>query len=381
MNGIKVYRIVSPSKLFGFEDAFSDVSIANVPLYETQRTAFQNSEIIDLTQEEFDSSSDEDKEKSFYFSEDLFFTPELVKKLFSEAKEQKFSQSLKLCLEDNTYNERFALPHSQEASFGYDNFNMGFKVSGSKSKDWIVPQKVYPFDISAPSQMVKGGNLAYPLCDTFVTRLASPFHLLHASAAYNLGRSLRLRTKLPESWSKKYLFHGSRWFYRGLKRMNKIGKNCHIHPTAVIEGSELGDNVKVGAFTVVRLSKVASGSVIEDQCCIKYSTLAENTYIAQANQLHLCHTEPETFLIHGPYQFSIFGKSTAAMAVINCDYRLDQKNIRINSDKGLIDSRQPLLGIAYGHHSKVGGGNIIAPGRIVPNGTHCPPPDFIKLDF
>ena len=86
-------------------------------------------------------------------------------------------------------------------------------------------------------------------------------------------------------------------------------------------------------------------------------------------------------MIHGPYQLSVFGEKSSCFAVINCDIRLDQKSIKIPTSKGMIDSRQPLLGIAYGHHSKVGGGNIIAAGRIVPNGSQIAPPDNIILDF
>jgi hypothetical protein len=85
------------------------------------------------------------------------------------------------------------------------------------------------------------------------------------------------------------------------------------------------------------------------------------------------------FLIHGPYQFSLFGRSVGVMAVINCDFRLDQKSIRFMSSEGLIDSKQSLLGICYGHNSVVGGGNIIAPGRIVPNEIKIPPPKSILI--
>mgnify|MGYP000583440382 CR=1 FL=1 len=61
--------------------------------------------------------------------------------------------------------------------------------------------------------------------------------------------------------------------------------------------------------------------------------------------------------------------------------RASDKTIKIPSSKGIIDSDQRILGIAYGHKSKTGGGNIIAAGRIVPNYKIITPPDNIILNF
>ena len=99
------------------------------------------------------------------------------------------------------------------------------------------------------------------------------------------------------------------------------------------------------------------------------------------NHLQFSITYESVFTIHGPYQFSIFGRNTAVFATINCDIRLDEKTIAIPTQNGIVDSQQHLLGIAYGHEAKVGASNIIAAGRIVPNGTILNPPDFIHLKF
>jgi hypothetical protein len=89
----------------------------------------------------------------------------------------------------------------------------------------------------------------------------------------------------------------------------------------------------------------------------------------------------EVYLIHGPYQFSIYGNNVAVFATINCDFRLDQKTIKIMTRHGLIDTGQQFLGIAFGHRSKVGGGNVVAPGRIVPNDYWLSSPDSIVTGF
>jgi NDP-sugar pyrophosphorylase family protein len=166
-----------------------------------------------------------------------------------------------------------------------------------------------------------------------------------------------------------------------LRKLNRIGKNCRIHPTAVIEASVIGDNVSIGAYAVVRFSRLGNGCVLSDQVTVINSVLGENNYIANSNFLGFNLLFNNVFLIHGPYQFSVFGNHAAAFAIINCDIRLDQENIKIPTDAGVLDSKQKLLGIAYGHHSKAGGGNIIAAGRIVPNHFKINPPDNIIMKF
>ena len=56
---------------------------------------------------------------------------------------------------------------------------------------------------------------------------------------------------------------------------------------------------------------------------------------------------------------------------------MDQKTITIRGPNGGLDSQQYLLGVAYGHRAKMAGGNIVAPGQVVPNDHVQLPPDFI----
>ena len=207
--------------------------------------------------------------------------------------------------------------------------------------------------------------------------MASPFHLLYANLALNLGRAISIQNKIPPSLTQIFFPLNSRPYFWALRRLNKFGKRNKIHPSAILEGVELGDDVTIGANCVVRMSKLCSGTTLEDNVVINYSILGCNNFVSAGNFINLCMSYENVFLIHGPYQFSIFGKNVAVMAVINCDIRLDNQEITIPTNAGMINSRQHLLGIAYGHYAVVGAGNIIAPGRIVPNRLKLPPPDNI----
>ncbi len=366
------YRLKDNKKIYGLEDLVQDLVFNGVSLEEYQRQVIEKCghELNDIF-----SKDETSKEESHYFifDEDLFFTKEFIKivvKISSNAKE-----SFQCALAENQFNERFVLPQREDGKSVFNFFYIYNNESAENIK--IVHQVTYENIIEIPSQIVKGGILHYDLCDTFISRMASPFHYLQTSLALHFMKGVRSRKILPKWFFDKFVTGNSKPFYFFLKRMNKIGKNCKIHPTAILEGATLGDNVTIGAYSVIRMSTIASGTKIEDHVIVKYSVIGKSNYISHANQIIFCQTLEEVFLIHGPYQFSFFGRKSAAMAVINCDVRLDQKTISIPTDIGVIDSKQPLLGICYGHESIVGGGNIIAAGRFVPNYLKKTPPGIV----
>ncbi|HFB99403.1 MAG TPA: hypothetical protein ENJ53_01230 [Phaeodactylibacter sp.] len=373
---MKIYRISTGKPLFQFGDSIGNVPILGRALREWQdqiakRYGFSIIDVLEKKRVE--------EEEYLVFSENLFFTDLFFKNILKAI--SSTHTSLRFCLKNNDFNSRFILPFSLEATKDFF-FDFKFIKKNQAVEDFFISQKVYDFEVKLPDQIVKGRSYPMNQCDCFAAHIISPFHLLQVNIAVNLNRTIRIQKgKINE-----YLKHwkgkiGTFFFYKTLKKLNQVGKNCFIHPSAIIEGSVIGDNVQIGANAVVRLSHVGDNVSISDNVVIANSVLGKSTYISNNNYIELCMTYEETFLIHGPYQFSIFGKNSACFAVINCDYRLDQQSIKIPTDIGIVDSRQPLLGIAYGHRSKTGGGSIIAAGRIVPNDYHINPPDSIHLKF
>lgn len=320
------------------------------------------------------NSIEEIKDEVFFsFEDDLIFTEEFLRAAMSVCKNKH--NNAEFILKNNSFNERYLFSHSKDVSFA-------FKYHSRKSSLWdkeILQQKIYVNYIKIPSQIYSAGQYHFDQCEVWISRVASPFHLLYANLALNFGRSIQAQKILPEWLREAFFSNGSRGFYWALKKMNKIGKGCKIHKSAILEGVELADNVTIGANCVVRMSKIGSGTTVEDNVTLNYSLIGKDNYVSANNFINLCMTYDDVYLIHGPYQFSIYGRGVAVMAVINCDFRLDRKTIMIPTDRGLVDSGQTLLGIAYGHGSVVGGGNIIAPGRIVPNGVKITPPENIII--
>ena len=60
------------------------------------------------------------------------------------------------------------------------------------------------------------------------------------------------------------------------RRIGTEGKNCKIHPTAVIEACEIGDNA-IGPYAVVRASIIGDGAVIEEHAAADLSVLGPDS--------------------------------------------------------------------------------------------------------
>jgi carbonic anhydrase/acetyltransferase-like protein (isoleucine patch superfamily) len=367
------YRLRQGKTLHAFGDPILSVPVLGRPLAEHQQMAIAAAgcELRDVT-----SKGDIPDARYVIFDEDLFFTSSFVHGILEQAR--RSAVSLSFGLAPNRFNDRFILPHDREPS-GNLWFNMTFVADeDGRPTPAVVPQRVFFSDTHLPEQIVRGAVYSCDQCAVFISRMASPFHLLQVNMAENFRRLTPLRS-WTSRWLERFAPIHSTCYVRGLRGLNRRGRRCHVHPTAVIENAVLEDDVIVGAHAILRHSYVGAGSTVEDHACIIHSVLGRRTVVASGNHVNLCMTYDDVFLIHGPYQFSIFGRSSAVFAVINCDIRLDQKTIAIPTDVGMIDSKQPLLGIAYGHRSKVGGGNIIAAGRIVPNDKVIAPPPTIIL--
>lgn len=369
---MKFYRLRTDRKLYGFGDRCSDLPILGVPLGDQQQRVIKaaGAQLEDVSHE-----AEIDDSKYVIFDEHLLLTQKAIEYINRTARHA--DRSLRFCLLDNTLNRRFVLPSSADAG-EYLRFPIYYRDrKNTDCADQVIPQRVYTNTTNLPQQIVPGGKYHLDQCDTIIAAMDTPFHLLQANTYMNLARGLWLRKLAPWSRKKTLPNMNSRSYSRSLKLLNRFGKRCRIHSTAVVEGAVLGDGVTIGAHAIVRLSHIGSGSTIDDQASVTYSVLGKNNYIANKNHLAFCLTYDGVFLIHGPYQFSIFGRDSAVFATINCDVRMDQKTIRIDGPDGIIDSQQHLLGVAYGHNVKVAGGNIMAPGQIVPNGHVQLPPDFI----
>ena len=372
----RLYRLRTGTTLYSFQDPILEVPIVDGSLGSSQVAAAKavGAEVVDVT------SEDEISEERFVvFDEALYFSPGFL--MGALERFDASAGSSVATLPRDRFNDSVILPQGDVP----DEWRLPILLRDRARPEPVpvrVPQVIHRGPpVGLPRQIMPVENFGVDVSDVIAGPVPTPFHLLHVNVAVLLSRFASERARWPQWLVSRIAPFRSPRFYAALRRKNRIGKNCRIHPTAVVEGSTLGDGVTVGAHALVRLSHIGAQSTIEDQASVTMSVLGSGNYVANKNHITFSLSWENVFAIHGPYQFSVFGRDSAVFAVIDCDIRLDNQTISLPTANGIVDSNQYLLGNAYGHGSKVGGGNIIAPGRIVPNHLHVPPPDSIVYSF
>jgi NDP-sugar pyrophosphorylase family protein len=156
--------------------------------------------------------------------------------------------------------------------------------------------------------------------------------------------------------------------WRVLGKLNTIGRKCDIHPTAVVEGSTLGDGVSVGPYARVLFSTLGDGVQIMPGASVEASTLGAGSCVAQGCGVRAVVLYPEACSSAVMVQASVLGRRAM---VVPGSFLLDlnfDREIRVPMDGELASAGTNFLGCALGHGSQVGTGIWIASGRAIPNG-------------
>jgi NDP-sugar pyrophosphorylase family protein len=148
----------------------------------------------------------------------------------------------------------------------------------------------------------------------------------------------------------------------------RLGRNCHIDPTAKIHGpTTIGNNVTIGAGVVIdncligdnvtisqgsqlMLSVVGDGCFLPFRAALFMSTMMENSMVAQNTCVQLCVIGRDTFV----------GAGTTFT-----DFNLLPTPLKAILHDGLSATNFMVLGGCVGHHCRLGSGLVIYPGRTI----------------
>lgn len=131
----------------------------------------------------------------------------------------------------------------------------------------------------------------------------------------------------------------------------RIGRNCYIGPGAVIDNSEIGDNVNVGQGVQLMLSVVGNNCFLPFRAALFMSVMMEYSILAQ----NTC------------VQMGVIGRNSFVGAGTTfTDFNLLPVPLRAESFDGqLADTGQPVLGSCVGHNVRLGSGLVFMPARWV----------------
>jgi hypothetical protein len=150
--------------------------------------------------------------------------------------------------------------------------------------------------------------------------------------------------------------------------LNQVGKNCRIHPTAVVEASVLGDDVEIGPFAVVRASVVGEGARIEEFATVNMSVIGRGARVGRRGTANL------SVLYQGAmvgsangYQACVFGRdSFCAWSTTVFDLSFKDP-IKVWYRGQRVSSGTYFLGAVLGHRARLGGLVSLGYGSEVPN--------------
>jgi carbonic anhydrase/acetyltransferase-like protein (isoleucine patch superfamily) len=184
-------------------------------------------------------------------------------------------------------------------------------------------------------------------CREFAADRLRPFHSL-------LPQWLMTRVT---SWS---------WFRA---RQNSIGKRTRIHPTAILEGCVVGDDVVIGPFAYLRSSVIGSGAVIRERSTVTMAFVGGGAFVMGGDVANT-YLGSQTAIFAPALYNVVFGeRGLLGGAGGFADFLIGSGAIVANIAGAKVPSNLVFLGSAVGDDCFVGTNMIFAPGQTIPDGT------------
>lgn len=222
---------------------------------------------------------------------------------------------------------------------------------------------------------MKQGDLTHYAPARAVISVESWVHVYFASIIFtNFARASRLDSQINES-----VFAKLRLLWQAVIEQKqilsstaavKIGKNCDIHPSAIITGpGSIGDNCAIGAGVILDNCTIGDNVTIDAGCTLMMSTVANNCFLPFRASLYLTQVMENTIIAQNTcLQMCVIGRNSFVGAGSTfTDFNLiAQKPMRAaNIDGELQSVGQIVLGSAVGHNCRIGSGMVVFPGRMI----------------
>ncbi|MFA6032447.1 MAG: hypothetical protein WC889_06070 [Myxococcota bacterium] len=153
------------------------------------------------------------------------------------------------------------------------------------------------------------------------------------------------------------------------RSFNKVGKNCEIHPDAIIQFCIIGDNVKVGPQCYLFGSILDDGVIMEEKTKVTLTSLGHGCYVSQLTVLNGVAAYPDGDVCIDGMQFCMSGRNVKLTGLARpLDIRTDGP-IKVMFNGKAVAIGQEILGSCFGHGCFIGPDVYIASGREIPSGA------------
>lgn len=377
---MKAFRIPTGACIEGFGDPVGEVLVENRPLAERQRIAV---EAAGLQLAEGDARVE--TRQHLTFDDDLHVSAGMLEAFVAAAREAPDRPAV-LGVARSRESENLSL--TQDAVWQGDAlvYPVRWQVPGSTKDPRVVvidpAEGGFEVKRRVPPHVVARGEIKLTITRKSIVQIVTPLHLHMANLLSIMNRLaswrppglLGVAMRLGRRFARKPTSGQPpkappKAFYGVLRRMNQIGKNCDIHPTAVIEASVIGDNVRIGAHSYVQFSSIGDGVTMGPGNIVLTSVIGADTNLVTREWISLSVVGPGCFFAPRFIQFATVGRDAQVYPSMYYDFRLDGKPILTPFRGRLVDAKTEFLGPIIGHRAKVAGGLALGPGRMVPNGV------------
>jgi carbonic anhydrase/acetyltransferase-like protein (isoleucine patch superfamily) len=367
-----------PRHVHPFNERARDLRVRNQPLWLVHRDV-----LAPYTDREVEIPQDgripEITEPCLVYRDNLFFDSAYIDAFMAEARKRNRPSRAAFSTADPAFREH-ALPLATSYTRYGDLYLADF---------WYYPNGPSPeadplvIDLQAreigyyhvPTYMAfEQGDLVFQVPLRSMLAIDSWVHIFIADVVFYLfSRGARFETRLNSDPFYKLKILGKA-IYEGSQVLScselvQIGKNCVIDPSAIIQGpTTIGDNVTIGAGTVIdncvigdnvnisqgchlMLSVINDGAFLPFRGSLFMTTLMDNSMVAQNTCLQMCVIGRNSFIGAGS-TFTDYNMLPAPIRARDGDARLEQAN-------------RPVLGGCVGHNCRLGSGLIIFPARTI----------------
>ncbi|MGD8398773.1 MAG: multidrug transporter [Anaerolineae bacterium] len=364
-------------KIAPFNEPARDLRVVNKPLWLHQRdilAPFCQSEIeVDF----FEQIPDGDYEETLVYRNNLFFDEAFIETFLSQARSLGKACRVAFALDDLVINSH-ALPLQNGIRREGNVYvaNMWYYPRGLEevTRPLVIDTGAYEFgSYRVPTHMSSDkGDLVFQIPLRAFLSIENWVHIFVANCLFGvLAEGARMERSLSSVRKQLSIFWRSLLERKQIlsnSEMVKIGRNCQIDPTAVIQGPTIiGDNVYIGAGVVISNCIIGSHtsilqgnqlliSVVGDRCYLPFrsslfmSVLMEHTMVAQNACLQLCVVGRDSFI----------GAGTTFT-----DFNLIPRSLRTMHRGQLEEVGMTVLGGCVGHHCRIGADLTIYPARTI----------------
>jgi acetyltransferase-like isoleucine patch superfamily enzyme len=370
---MRAYIIQSKKKIEPFNEHPRDCLIENKKLITLQNEVLRSIglELIFIQA----ASQINDLDEHLTLSDNLYFTRSLLEEFIIESQKRR---SETICaLKSNIITLRTVVA-TQDVKIYPDRVEYNLYYSPKqklreKCEPLIINSEQIYTGISIPQHICGNERYLIPITEKAIIQID---HWVNLWAA-NIIALLEKIAKLKKTSKIKLIVLAlkSRSFnqWKMLSQLNKIGRNCDIHPTAYIEGSIIDDNVIIGAGSIIRESIIGKNAFVGNGVVIEGSVVGARSTIYTGHIIYSV-LYPGTFTVAQMVSASLIGKNTfIGSNVTLTDFRLDGQSVIVIKGGVKVNTGNQFIGSCLGHGVYLGSGCIIAPGRIIQQGVCIAP--------